>query len=475
MPKSIIRSEMHALTTSHAQREDIRRTIAFYRRAVRMAATVAMTHWDELAPLRSKERQMALEAMFHATKDRPRVRYPVFDKAIGKMPSYLRRAALSSALGVVSSFLSNYSNFLDGEIGGKPRKIGARPPRLGYANVYPSLYGGNMILAGDKLKEVRVKLLSADGQWRFSAPMRLHGRMKRLPHRLDQAPSLIMIGEKVRLSCPVEVRPPNYLTNKAIAQGAYRVCAIDVGINTAATVAIVDTTGTVIARRFFSHGRHNDQRDRLAAEISRRIKQSGGLPKGKPFCSALHRRIAGLNLDAARGMAAQIAAFAREHDVKAIVVEDLKGWRPKGPSRAQRKRFHRFLHRKLIDAVQMKAQELGMRMIEIHARGTSRWAYDGSGKVVRSKENAQLARFKSGKRYNADLNGASNIAARGLATILNVKPCEAIRAALQNKAETGKSSGAAARMPLVLADIWAHVARLSAGTLTIAQSGKNGQ
>jgi len=51
--------------------------------------------------------------------------------------------------------------------------------------------------------------------------MRLHGRMKRFAHWLDQAPSLIMIGEKVRLSCPVEVRPPNYFTNKAIAQGPY--------------------------------------------------------------------------------------------------------------------------------------------------------------------------------------------------------------------------------------------------------------
>ena len=67
----------------------------------------------------------------------------------------------------------------------------------------------------------------------------------------------------------------------------------------------------------------------------------------------------------------------------------------------------------LVQALAHKAQEMGVRVLEIYARGTSRWAYDGSGKVTRSKENAQIATFASGKRYNADLNGALNIAARG--------------------------------------------------------------
>jgi IS605 OrfB family transposase len=170
-----------------------------------------------------------------------------------------------------------------------------------------------------------------------------------------------------------------------------------------------------------------------------------------------HRRISRLGLDAARTLASSLAAFAVKHDAKAFAVEDLKGWRPKGPSKAQRKRFHRFEHRALVQALTLKAQEMGARMLEVYARGTSRWAYDGSGKVVRSKKNAQLATFASGKKYNADLNGALNIAARGLAMILGVKPKELQCAA------PGKSSGVVSRMPLVLADIWAH-ARVSRGS-----------
>jgi putative transposase len=98
-------------------------------------------------------------------------------------------------------------------------------------------------------------------------------------------------------------------------------------------------------------------------------------------------------------------------------------------------------------------------VLEVFARGTSRSAYDGSGKVHPSKENAQLATFTSGKKYSADLTGMLNIAARGLAMLLGIKPSVAPAApagSQSSKAETGKSSGSVERMPLVLADIWAH-------------------
>jgi hypothetical protein len=40
------------------------------------------------------------------------------------------------------------------------------------------------------------------------------------------------------------------------------------------------------------------------------------------------------------------------------------------------------------------------------------YAFDGSGRVRRSKHNYSLARFSTGKQYNADLNAAYNIGAR---------------------------------------------------------------
>ena len=457
---TIIRAEAHALATSPEVRADVTRSIAAYRRAVRALSGVILVHWPVLAHAKSK--CQAVESLFHATAKRPVVRYAVLDRMLGKMPSYLRRAAIEHAHGAVASFLSNYSNWLDGEIGGKPRAVGARPPRLGFSNVFPPLYGGNMVLFGGKARDdrriVQVKLLGSDGQWRFSAAMALKGRFKRLAPivlKRDLCPTLMQRGAKVWLACPVDVRPPKYITNKSFADGApesSRVCSVDVGINTAATAAIVDSTGTVIARTLLTCGRHNDRRDALAAAIADKQSLSGSVGRGERHAVALHRRIAGLSLDAARALASELAAFAAKHQAKAFIIEDLKGWRPKGPSRAMRKRFNRFQHRALVQALAHKAQEMGARMLEVYARGTSRWAYDGSGKVSRSKKNAQLATFNSGKRYNADLNGALNIAGRGLAMLLGIKPSAEQHA----KAGTGKSSGPVERMPLVLADIWAH-------------------
>jgi len=454
---------------------------------------------------------MALEAKFHATALRPHVRYAMLDSVLGKMPSYLRRAALNTAIGAVSSFLSNYSNWVEGNAAGKKlgtkRELGSRPPRLGFSNVFPPLYGGNMILVGvknpiskralnrvdfvgprkpvsavqaaayaAKAEElatpfgfVRIKTLSAGGLWAFSAVLKMHGKAKRLlgSGEMDLAPTLMQRGAKVWLSCPAEVKRVLFVPPKSVD----RVCSIDVGINTAATAAIVDSTGTVIARMFLTCGKHNDQRDALGAVIAKKQMKSGGTCKGEPFCSALHRRIAGISIDAARVLALSITAFAVKHGAKAFVVEDLKGWKPKGPSKAQRKRFHRFQHRMLIKHLGFKAQELGMRVLEVYARGTSRWAYDGSGKVSRSTKNMQLARFTSGKRYNADLNGALNIAARGLAMLFGIKPKKEFE---KSNAETGKSSGSEVRMPLVLADIWDHVKKMKDKSLLHMDSALRG-
>lgn len=437
----LIRAENHLLVTTTSVREDMARTIAHYRRVVRTAATIALTHWAELGPEAQKERLTRLEQLVHTTKSRPAVRYALMNRVLGQMPSYLRRAALNAALGVVSSYLSNYNNWLDDA----ERDRGTRPPRLGFSNVYPSLYGGNMILEEPKLRAVRIKLLCADGQWRFTEPLRVRGRLKRLPHRLDLSPSLVLKGTKAKLVCPVAVTPPRFCKSKDVG----RVCAVDVGINTALTAVVVSSTGTVIARTFLTCGRHDGQRDALRERIEEKQSQTG--LAGRGFCRALYRRIAGLSLDAARQLSSQLVEFARKHRAQAFVFEALKGWKPKGNHKASRRRFHRFQHRALFKAVALRAEELGLRMLEVFAGGTSRWAYDGSGKVVRDPKNAQLATFATGKQYNADLNAANNIAARGLALLYGIK-----------NPRPAKAPAGGVRMPLVLADVWAYARRLGA-------------
>ena len=70
---------------------------------------------------------------------------------------------------------------------------------------------------------------------------------------------------------------------------------------------------------------------------------------------------------------------------------------------------------------------------------------------MRDADNAQLATFASGKQYNADLNAAQNIAARGLAWLYGIK-----------NPRPAKAPGGGTRMPLVLADVWAYARCLGA-------------
>ncbi|MBC7622320.1 MAG: hypothetical protein H7232_02920 [Aeromicrobium sp.] len=143
MGSKLIRSEAHQLSASPDVQADVARTIKFYRAAVRALSTVIQTHWSAIANAPSK--CFAIESLFHPTAKRPVVRYAILSRKLGKMPSYLRRAAIEAAYGAVSSYLSNYSNWLDDT----ERERGSRPPRLGINNVNPPLYGGNMILIDD--------------------------------------------------------------------------------------------------------------------------------------------------------------------------------------------------------------------------------------------------------------------------------------------------------------------------------------
>jgi putative transposase len=98
-----------------------------------------------------------------------------------------------------------------------------------------------------------------------------------------------------------------------------------------------------------------------------------------------------------------------------IVFEHLKGFRPKGGRGRSglKAKFHGWLHRALVRQVEPSAAELGLKVALVAPRGTSAWAYDGTGRVPRSsRANHGRCRFSTDKEYDCDLSAAYNIAAR---------------------------------------------------------------
>ena len=104
-----------------------------YRNAVDYLINVCVKEWDNLSLIDSSlNKQRYVEILIHATKGNPNPVYD-FDAKFYKMPSYLRRGAINEAIGKVSSYTSNLSNWNENPVGKKPSA-----PKAGY--VFPSMY-----------------------------------------------------------------------------------------------------------------------------------------------------------------------------------------------------------------------------------------------------------------------------------------------------------------------------------------------
>ena len=78
-------------------------TLKIYREAVRVLSLFYDTVWEELSAVEGKMRRFNFaEHLVHSTKKNRAVHD--FDIRFPKMPSYLRRSAITHALGVVASY-----------------------------------------------------------------------------------------------------------------------------------------------------------------------------------------------------------------------------------------------------------------------------------------------------------------------------------------------------------------------------------
>ncbi|NEQ80677.1 MAG: IS200/IS605 family element transposase accessory protein TnpB, partial [Moorea sp. SIO2I5] len=181
--------------------------------------------------------------------------------------------------------------------------------------------------------------------------------------------------------------------------------------------------------------------------------KGGKLYKG--FCSLTYDKCRRINHQIGHIVSKRIVEIAEQFNsvrvawptALAIVFENLKGWRPKGGKKRSnlRQRFHGWLKAKIRNFTEMKWTELGGKVVEVVAAYTSKLAYDGSGTVKRDSKNYTLATFPSAKRFNADLNGAYNIGARGVLKLVRRN---------DNEGRSSKRSRRPPRSWACLCDLW---------------------
>ncbi|NEO40975.1 MAG: IS200/IS605 family element transposase accessory protein TnpB [Moorea sp. SIOASIH] len=437
-PTKIIRTDKWQLNPTPDQKLLFGETVKVYRRACRYLVGIIYTHWSELGELTADQLTPAVERLMHETQSRPNIKYPQFNKAFYKFPSYYRRAAIAFAAGQVSSYVTRYREWQSGT----RKRRNASPPRINSdTGCYPALYKGQCYkLHGFDQVEIKV-FNGSDWVWTTVQITGLRERHQVASNKM-LSPSLIFNERVCHLSVPFSCKPEK-------RKPEANVTAVDLGINTTATISVVTHSGTVIHREFIHPGRDIDRRDKRLKSVSMRASKTMG--KGgqlyKGFCSKTYLKAARINNKIGHVVSKRIVQIAERFNSEAIVFENLKGWKPKGGRKRSnlRQRFHGWLKGKIREFTEMKWAELGGKVIEVVAAYTSKLAYDGSGTVKRNSNNYALATFPSGKRFNADLNGAYNIGARGILKLTRRN---------DSGGRSSKSTGRSPRSWACLCDLW---------------------
>ena len=433
MVKSIIRTDKWNLNPSTEDRINLQATVDEYRAFCQALSYVILGHWVKLQGVDSK--CVAIEKLIHQTKKNPTPKYKYFVKRFWKFPSYLRRAAIEFAWGQVSSYLTRYRTWQSGI----RKRRDSKPPVFNpTANCYPALYGGNLIKFDANYSIAKIKVWNGT-DWIWSAITIASVRNR---HKVGKrlSPYLVVSKTKCHLAVPFKIKP--------IAIKGETVCAIDVGINTLATAVIVTEDGTVTARKFLHPSADIDRRDRQAAIIRKKARKTQKLHRG--FCKSHYRKARNISLNISHQVSKQIVDFALFNAASVVVFEDLKGWKPKGGRKRSglKQKFHTWMHRRLVQFTTEKFEEKGGKVELVYARGTSSWAYDGSGKLKRSSKKYSVAQFPNGKIYNCDLSAAANIAARYWAYKLKLTRRK------DGRLSRDKNSLDKSRMPITLSDLW---------------------
>lgn len=441
-----MRTDVWKLVTTSAQKHQMILTVEEYRKYLNPLVLIINAQWLNLVDLTPNKKVSAVEIMIHQTADNPNPKHKYFQSVINKypsfrkFPSYLRRAAIADAIGIVSSFQSRYYEWQSGRR--KHRK--AKPPKLtAMCKSYPVMYQGQQVKYGLNYQTVDIKVWSGtDWIWLENIKIKKHGLSRHLVEgNKRQSPALVVNKHKCQLSMPVKIQ-------KVDRADSDFVCSVDMGINNASTVSIVGRNGTVKARKFINPARDIDRRNQRRMMIQKKSSQTANITKQKlprGFCQGLYRKSSNINLEISRHVVRGIVEFAKTHNAKIIVFENLSGWKAKAGKKGslQKQKFHLWCHCKIVELTQHRWNELGGKVVFVNPKYTSAYAFDGSGRVRRSKINYSLAVFKTGKQYNADLSASYNIGARyWYALIVGDK--------YSSRVYEGKSSHGTSRTPITL-------------------------
>ena len=380
-----------------------RQTIKIYNDAIYFCVKAFEEHWEVLETLDTgnKERFAYADALIHSTRSNI-AKYSDFDIKFHKIPTYLRFAVGNTALGYLSSYHSNLTNW---EYSNTDNKV---PTLQTHLNKLPIFYKRGMYRDNCNGDAVRLKLF-VNNDWNWVKVDLKHTDVVSIKKHMQNAkmsvPTLEKRNKKWFLRFAFEEKVD--LDKTPLAE--QRILAVDLGINTDATCSVMNVDGAILAREFINFASDKDQLCHTLNKI-KKVQQK----YGSNNTQKLWRYAKFHNEELARKIASSIVNLAVKHKCNVIVFEhlDIKG-KKRG---AKKQKLQMWKKNTIQKIVENKAHRNGIRISRICAWNTSKLAFDGSGVVLRGREanldTYELCRFSNGKIYNCDLSASYNIGAR---------------------------------------------------------------
>lgn len=372
-------------------------TLALYRKAVDFYIDVILKEWEIYKDCEGNyEILYSAESITHHTKNHSDIRYD-FDKRFYKFPSYLRRAAIAEAIGKVRSYYSNLKRWE------KSDQKTKKPSLYSAGNTFPVYYENNMYKVTDNKYRLKIKIYIRN-TWDFIEVELRKSDVdyieKHCSNRKRLSPTLVKYGKKWSLTFSFEEK----VTLDDKKKKDCKILAVDLGINSACTCSVMLNDGTILDRQFLKLSREEDCLETAANRI-KKAQQNGNRKVPRLWSVAK-----GINKDISVKTAKFIVKVAIENSVDMIVLEHLDtSGKIKG---SKRQRLHLWKYKAVKKMVIVKAHREGIRISTVTPINTSKLAYDGSGEVIRDKNNYSMCTFTTGKVYNCDLSASYNIGAR---------------------------------------------------------------
>jgi putative transposase len=382
-------------------------TLKIYRSALAFYIDVAQKEWENIKTFSNNRKMLVLENLTHETKQHPMAKY-AFDKSFYKFPIYLRRACIMEAMGAVRAYASSLENWKKekAETLVKGKKFHKKVPSLQLKhNAFPVFYKYNMFLK-DENGKVKIKIfLNKDWVWTevlLKDKELLVSKKPRFSEYAELSPKLVKKDKKFYLYFPYE-KEVELSKKKEIVIG------VDLGLTNTAVASALTSAGTVLGRLFINQPKEKDRFKHVFNTLAKAQSISGCIKAPNYW-----RKLKALQKEITQSTANQLVAFAQKYGATVIVFEHLGKLKPpKGFYGAKKLRFKLQFWAKqtVFQKTLEKAHTNGLRVARVLAAGTSKYAFDGSGEVVR-KAKKNLAIFKTGKIYASDLSASYNIGAR---------------------------------------------------------------